>query len=200
MPGNLPYIKKTKTINNCLPLHSTSVVSDPFPAKNDMKREHWIGLLLLICWRVHRPDVTSSADWALNWKCQESGAGVACWLKRRTSDQKTATSNPGRSAGKIFFSWVNFVCWFLLGIRSTPVLSQWHVKDPGHSAKSAGGRLHLNTPLTQRSRSGMTMPLSRQSVKSIRKRAHTQLDREHSVTVVSARWATVDWTWPKEWN
>ena len=27
----------------------------------------------------------------------------------------------------------------------TPVLPQWHVKDPGHSAKSAGGRLHLNT-------------------------------------------------------
>ena len=35
-----------------------------------------------------------------------------------------------------------------------------------HSAKSAGGRLHLNThtPLTQRSRSGLTMPLSRHSV------------------------------------
>ena len=27
------------------------------------------------------------------------------------------------------------------GIRSTPVLTQKHVKDPGHSAKSAGGRL-----------------------------------------------------------
>ena len=26
-----------------------------------------------------------------------------------------------------------------------PVLPQWHVKDPGHFAKSAGGRLHLNT-------------------------------------------------------
>ena len=31
-----------------------------------------------------------------------------------------------------------------LGIRSTPVLPQLHVKDPGHSAKSAGGRLQLN--------------------------------------------------------
>ena len=33
-----------------------------------------------------------------------------------------------------------------------PVLPQWHVKDSGHSAKSAGGRLHLNThtPLTQK--------------------------------------------------
>ena len=27
---------------------------------------------------------------------------------------------------------------------SPPVLPQWHVKDPGHSAKSAGGRLYLN--------------------------------------------------------
>ena len=25
--------------------------------------------------------------------------------------------------------------WFLFGVRSTPVLPQWHLKDPGHSAK-----------------------------------------------------------------
>ena len=31
-----------------------------------------------------------------------------------------------------------------LAVRSTPVLPQWHVKDPGHFAKSADGRLHLN--------------------------------------------------------
>ena len=50
-------------------------------------------------------------------------------------------------------------------VRSIPVLPHWHVKDAGHSAKSAGGRLHLNTrtPLTQRSRSGLIMPLSRHS-------------------------------------
>ena len=34
----------------------------------------------------------------------------------------------------------------------------------------------------------------------IRKQAHTQLFREHSATVVSALWASVDWSWPKEWN
>ena len=95
------------------------------------------------------------------------------------------------------------LCWLLFGVHSTLVLPQWHVKDPSHSAKSAGGRLHLNvhTALTQRSRSGLTMPLSRHSVGIyIRKRAHTQLVRKHSVTVVSARWATVDWSRPKEWN
>ena len=48
-----------------------------------------------------------------------------------------------------------------------PELPEWHVKDPGHSAESAAGRLHLNkhTPLTQPSRSGLTM-LSRHSVGS----------------------------------
>ena len=66
----------------------------------------------------------------------------------------------------MFLSKINFVCWLLFGVRSIPVLPQWHVKDPGHPTKSAGGRLHLNTltPLTQRSRSGLTMPLSGQSV------------------------------------
>ena len=46
------------------------------------------------------------------------------------------------------------------------MLPQGHVKGPGHSAKRAGGRLHLNTPtpLTQRSGSGLTLPLSRHSV------------------------------------
>ena len=53
----------------------------------------------------------------------------------------------------------------LLGVHSTPELPQWHVKDPEYSAKSAFSRFHLNThtPLTQRSRSGLTMPLSRRS-------------------------------------
>ena len=52
------------------------------------------------------------------------------------------SSNPGRSRERIFFSGVNFECWLLFGVCSTPVLPQWHVKDPGHAAKSAGGRLH----------------------------------------------------------
>ena len=58
------------------------------------------------------------------------------------------------------------VCLFLFGVRSIPVLPQCHVKDPGHSAKSAGGSLLLktHTPLTQGSRSGLTMLLSRRSV------------------------------------
>ena len=71
-----------------------------------------------------------------------------------------------RSGGRIFFSRFKLVCWILLGVRSTPVSPQRHVNAPGHSANSAGGMLHLNThtPLTQRSRHGLAIPLSRHSV------------------------------------
>ena len=116
--------------------------------------------------------------------CRE--AGITCWLERRTRDRKAKSSNPGRNGGRIFFSRVDFVCLPLFGVRSTPVLPQWNVKEPGHSAKSAGGRLHLNmhTSLTQRSRS----PLSRNSVVNLSgKRAHTQLVREYLAAVASAR-------------
>ena len=107
---------------------------------------------------MRRPAL-SSVDW-------EGGIIIKLLAERRTRDRKVANSNPGRSGGRIFFSRIYFVCWLLFGVRSTPVLPQWRVKDPGHSTKSAGGRLHLNThtPLTQRSQSGLTMPLSRQSV------------------------------------
>ena len=53
------------------------------------------------------------------------------------------------------------------------MLPQWHVKDPGHSDKSVVCRLHLNThtPLTQRSRSGLIMPLSRHSLGTYQERS-----------------------------
>ena len=56
-----------------------------------------------------------------------------------------------------FFSRVNFLCRpYSMSVPS--LLPKWHVKDPDYSAKSAGGRLHLNTHthLIQRSRSGLT--------------------------------------------
>ena len=95
-----------------------------------------------------------------------SRAWIACWLECRTRDRQVVSLNPGRSGGRIFFSRGSFVCRLLFSVRSTPLLPQWHVKDPGHSAKSAGGRLRLNwrTPLTQQSRSGLSMLLSRHSV------------------------------------
>ena len=73
------------------------------------------------------------------------GAGIAQWLERRIRDWKVAGTNPCRSSGRIFFSRVSwsFCAGSYFCIRSSPVLPQLHVKDPGHSAKSAGSRLQL---------------------------------------------------------
>ena len=97
------------------------------------------------------------------YDCTCLQAGIACWLECQTCRRKVASSSPSRSSGRIFLFRVNFVCWLLFSVHSTPMLLQWHVKEPGHSAKSAGGKLHLNThtPLTQGSLSGLTMPLCR---------------------------------------
>ena len=51
----------------------------------------------------------------------------------------------GAAAGEFSSPGSTFCADSYFGISSTPVLTQYHVKDPGHSAKSAGGRLQLNT-------------------------------------------------------
>ena len=86
---------------------------------------------------------------------------------RQTHDRKVASLNPGRSCGRIFFFRVNFVCWLVFGVSGSLAWLQRHLKGPGHSAK---GRLHLimRTPLTQRSWSGLTMPLFRHSIGTYR--------------------------------
>ena len=87
----------------------------------------------------------------------------------------------------------------LMPCQFHPVLTQWHVKDPEHFAKAACGRLHLNTrtPLTQWSWSGLTMPLSRHSVETY---PETSSHTTCQGMFVSARWATVNWSWHKKRN
>ena len=63
------------------------------------------------------------------------GSGDNSVIECQTHDRKVVGSSPCRSGRKTFFSRVSF----LFGIHSTPMLL------PGHSAKSAGGRLQLNT-------------------------------------------------------
>ena len=52
---------------------------------------------------------------------------------------------PAGTTGEFSSPGSTFCADSYFGIRSTPVLPQQHVKNPGHSAKSAGGRLQLNT-------------------------------------------------------
>ena len=54
-------------------------------------------------------------------------------------------SSRGGTVGEFSSPGSTFCADSYFGICSTPVLPQYHVKDPGHSAKSAGGRLQLNT-------------------------------------------------------
>ena len=51
---------------------------------------------------------------------------------------------PAEAAGE-FSSPESTLCVDSFGAHSIPVLPQWYVNDPGHSAKGAGGRIHLNT-------------------------------------------------------
>ena len=83
-----------------------------------------------------------------------------------------------------------------------PMLPQWHVKGPGHSAKGAGGMLHPNThtPLTQRCRGGLTM-LSRHSVGSSQGSELTRFSSGNARPQFS-QLAEPLWTdlWPEEWS
>ena len=153
-----------------------------------------------------RSDIDKHHVWGFAWMvCAHFtgiGSGDSLLVKCRTRNRKVASSNPDRSGGWIFFSRFNFVCWLLFGVRPTRLLPRWHVKDPGHSVRSADDRLHLkaHTPLTQRSRCGLTCRCPDIVREPIRIQAHRHLVREHSATVVSARWATVNRSWRKEWN
>ena len=81
-----------------------------------------------------------------------------------------------------------------------PVSVPPHIKDPGRSAKSAGGRLPLttHTPLTRSDWADNAAVQAQCGNLSGNELTHnTQLVREHLITVVSARCATVDRSWHK---
>ena len=102
-----------------------------------------------------------------------NGSRDSLLVEHRTRHRKPLRVRiPAGAAGE-FSSPELTLCADSFGVRSTPVLPQWHVKDPGYSAKSASGRLHLNThtPLTQRSPSWLTIPLSGHSIGTYRERS-----------------------------
>ena len=103
--------------------------------------------------------------------------------------------------GRIFFSRVNFQCWLVLGypfqarnnkvarerLRSFCQKCRWKVTNK-----------HTCT-LVPRKEVGVGRLCCPGIVyEPIKKRAHAQLVRERSSTVVSSLWATVDWTWPNK--
>ena len=116
---------------------------------------------IFLCWLIHTPyyfvntpihlPFVLTGKWAVFFfadmpTCHPlRGAGIAQWLERRTHDWKVAGSNPCWNSGRIFFSRVDFLCWLLFRYPFHPCVTTVARKNPGHSAKSAGGRLQLNT-------------------------------------------------------
>ena len=75
------------------------------------------------------------------------GVGIDQWLERQPQPV-TASSQiwiPAGAGEEFSSPWSTSCADSYLGICSTPVWPQMHIKDPNHSAKSAGGRLQLNT-------------------------------------------------------
>ena len=77
-------------------------------------------------------------------------------------------------------------------------LQQWHVKDPGHSVKSAGGRLHqdMHTPLTQQSWSGLTMLMSRHGEGTYQEMNELTCNSSRNTQSQSSKLAESLWTNP----
>ena len=126
--------------------------------------------------RIHWPRTSANREvrsGRSRWTCRR-GCGVGRSSLRRTADFAVAANltiqvgvwnadlRQDRRENFLLQSQLCVLTSCLVSVPPPPsVLPQWHVKDPGHCAKSAGGKLQLNThtPLTQRSRSGRTMPL-----------------------------------------
>ena len=54
-------------------------------------------------------------------------AGIAQWLERQTRDRKVSRSSPERTERRENFLLQGQLSVLTFGIRSTPVLPQWHV-------------------------------------------------------------------------
>ena len=63
-------------------------------------------------------------------------------------DRSVAELRNWKAAGSIPRRESTFCSNSYFSNRFTPVLPQWHMKDPGHSAKCAGGRLRSNMQTT----------------------------------------------------
>ena len=141
-------------------------------------------------------------DFSMNCFILVHYIGGSLLVKWWTHDRKVASLNKGRNSGRIFFSRVNFVCSTLFGVCSNPKSLHLHIKDPGHSAKSVGGRLHLTCiyPWLNEVGGGWLWSCPGRVWEPIQIWAHTELVGELSATVISGHWATVDWSWPKDCN
>ena len=105
-----------------------------------------------------------------------------------------------QDGGNFFFSRVNFLCWLLSGVCSTPVLQQWHVEHPVILPKVQVAGCTKTCIHLDPTKSKWADTLFRHNGQ----RTHqgdelTQSLLGNAQPVVSACWANGDWSWPEEW-
>ena len=91
---------------------------------------------------MSRPRVNSKFESVAK---MQMGARMVQWQGDGPVMERSPVRVPLGAAGEVSSPGSAFYADSNLGIRSTPLLPEQHIKDPGHSAKSAGGRLQLNT-------------------------------------------------------
>ena len=127
------------------------IISRILATKWIKERQQWLFFSRIVAWRWAiengRNALLSCAD--VQWTDREGAhrAGIALWLERRTRDQKVASSNPGRSSGRIFFSRISFLCWLtLISVSVPPHVTAVARKRPRSFCQKCSGRLQINTP------------------------------------------------------
>ena len=92
-----------------------------FLPEMEISVHNWSGMVY--CWAAS----TSQAYWkngcvyAKHW-CVCMGVRILQLVELQTCDWKVLSSNPIRINRRIFFSRVNFLCWLVFGVCSTPML------------------------------------------------------------------------------
>ena len=84
-------------------------------------------------------------------------------IKAPDSRSKSCEFESFRSSRRIFFSSVNFMCWFVRCSFHPHVIAVAH-KRPGSFWQKCRWHLNMHSPLTQQGWCGLTMLLSRQSM------------------------------------
>ena len=115
------------------------------------------------------------------------GVGIACWLEHRTLDRKVASSNPGRSGGENFLLQSQLCVLSLIRCPFQPHVPAVVRKRSRSFCQKCRWQVTPKHAYTLDPTKSELADCPGMVWEPIRKRAHTQLVREHSVTVVSAR-------------
>ena len=129
------------------------------------------------------------------------GRGCSSVAESRSRNQISGPISDG-SSGAIFFSSVNFLRWFIFRSPFHPRVPSVARKRPRSFCQKLRWQITATQALSVAKRESEWADYAVQAYCGNLSGtwAHTQLVSDHSATVVSARWATVDRSWREEWK